>query len=133
MDVKRNDAGGNDELNDLNKLDLNKLDERSNRELVEFERKLRLAMRHRAAPAGMKTRVLALARERRNARRGWGWMMQRVAASAVLAAIVGGVAVYHQSEEKRKGEAAREQVLTAFRITNQTLDRVNQRLVENDR
>ena len=118
---------------DANEMGKHKPDLNDEQQMAEFERKLRLAMRHRAAPLGMKARVLARARERRQAHRGWGWMVQRVAASAVLAALVGGFAVYHQNEEKRKGELAREQVMMAFRITNRTLDRVNQRLVENSR
>ena len=110
---------------------------------AEFERKLRIAMQRQAAPVGMKQRVLAHARERRQARHGRVWMLQRIAASVVLAALVGGFAVYRQVQERetareiemeqRKGEQAREQVLTAMRITSRTLDRVNQRLVEQSR
>ena len=51
----------------------------------------------------------------------------------MLAAIFGGAAVYHRVEERRKGEAAREQVLTALRITSKTLDRVGDKLAENSR
>lgn len=106
------------------------------KEMAEFERKLRIAMQHRAAPVGMKQRVLAQsrgrAREQRQAKHGRAWIWQRIAASAVLAAIFAGFAVHHQAEERaleqKKGEAAREQVLTAFRITQKTLDRVNERL-----
>jgi hypothetical protein len=112
----------------------NEMDER---ELAEFERKLRFALQHRPAPLGLKQRVLARARERRQAQHGRWWMFQRIAVSAVLAAAFGGFAVYRQVEERalehRKGEEAREQVLTALRITNKTLDRVNERLVQNSR
>ena len=107
--------------------------EMTDEELAAFEQRLRVAMRYRAAPMGLKSRVFARARERRQARRGWAWMLQRVAASAVLAAVVGGVAVYHQNEERRKGEIARDQVMTAFRITSRTLDRVNQKLADGSR
>jgi hypothetical protein len=99
-------------------------------ELEEFEEKLRRAMGHRAAPVGLKQRVLAKARERRNAQRGRWWLWQRVAVSAVLAAVVGGAAVYRQVQERRKGEEAREQVMLALRITSKTLDRVNARLAD---
>jgi anti-sigma-K factor RskA len=102
------------------------------KEMAEFERKLRIAMQHRAAPVGMKQRVLARARDRRQTQHGRAWMWRRIAASAVLAAVFAGFAVYRQTEERaleqKKGEAAREQVLTAFRITQKTLDRVNERL-----
>jgi hypothetical protein len=106
--------------------------EMDEQQLAEFERKLRLAMQRRPAPAGLKQRVLANARERRRAQHGRGWIWQRIAASAVLAAIFGGFAVYRQMEERalerKKGEEAREQVLTALRITNKALGRVNERL-----
>lgn len=111
-------------------------DEKNERELAEtaeFERKLRLAMRRREAPLGLQSRVLARARERRRAQSGRWWMLQRIAASAVLAAIFGGVAVYRQVEERRKGEQARAQVMTALRITSRTLDKVNQRLADDTR
>ncbi|HTJ31043.1 MAG TPA: hypothetical protein VL346_11115 [Acidobacteriaceae bacterium] len=111
--------------------------ERDEMELTEFERELRQAMQRKAAPLGLKQRVLAQARERRRAGRGRMWMLQRVTASAVLAVVVGGFAVYHESErraeEQRKGEEARQQVLTALRITNKTLTRVSDRLTDSDR
>jgi hypothetical protein len=112
-------------------------DYNNEQELAEFERKLRLAMRHREAPLGMKQRVLARARERQKAQHGRWWMVQRIAASAVLAAAVGGFATYRHNEERaaeqKRGEEAREQVMTALRITSKTLGRVNERLMENGR
>lgn len=107
-------------------------------ELEEFERRLRSAMQRREAPLGLKARVLAQSRARRReqslAQRG-SWMLQRIAATAVLAAIAGGVVVYREMEvraiERQKGEQARAQVMLALRITNRALDRVNDRI--NDR
>lgn len=101
------------------------------REQAEFERRLQLAIRRHEAPLGLKSRVLAQARARRNARHGRVWIWQRLAASVVLAALFGGVAVYRENEERRKGELAKEQVMTALRITHRTLDRVNEHLAEN--
>ena len=105
--------------------------EAEGREMADFEARLRGAMQRQEAPLGLKQRVLARARERRRAQQPW-WrvpLVQRVAASLVLAAVCGGYAVYHQqAEERRKGEEAREQVMTAFRITSKTLGRVNERL-----
>jgi hypothetical protein len=106
-------------------------------EVAEFERKVRFALQHRPAPVGLKQQVLARARERRQAEHGRVWMLQRIAASALLAAVFGGFAVYRQAEEhaleRKKGEQAREQVMTAFRITHRALYRVNERLIDNTR
>lgn len=109
------------------------LERMEERDLAEFERRLRFAIRRHEAPLGLKSRVIAQARSRRRAQHGRGWIMQRIAASALLAALFGGVAVYHQNEERRKGEQAREQVMTALRITHRTLDRVSEHLAENAR
>jgi hypothetical protein len=111
--------------------------ELSEQELAEFEQKLMFAMQHREAPLGLKQRVLARARERRQAGHGRVWILQRLAASIVLAAMVGGFVVYRQAEERtaeqKRGEQARDQVLTALRITSKTLSRVNERLAETSR
>ena len=102
------------------------------RDLAGFEESLRRTMQRREAPVGLKQRVLVRARERRQAQRSRWWMLQRVAASVVLAAACGGYALYHQhAEEQRKGEEARQQVLTAMRIANRTLNHVSTRLSEN--
>ena len=115
--------------------------ERDEMELAGFEQELRHVMQRKEAPIGLKQRVLAQTRERRRAGRGRMWVLQRIAASAVLAAVVGGFAVYHEAElheserraeEQRKGEEARQQVLTALRITNKTLSRVGDRLADRD-
>ena len=112
-------------------------EQENGQELAEFERKLRIAMQRREAPLGMKQRVLARARERRQAQHGRWWMLQRIAASALLAAVFGGFAVYRQVEERslerKKGQQTREQILTALRITDKTLDRVNERLTQGSR
>jgi hypothetical protein len=97
----------------------------------EFERRLRRALEPQPAPPWLKQRVLAQARsrvqERRQARQSRWWALQRIAASAVLAAIFGGFAAYHQFEEHRRGEEARSKVLTALRIAGRTLERAGER------
>ena len=111
--------------------------DRDEAELAEFERRLRNAMQRHEAPLGLKARVLAQSRarmrENRRAQQG-GWMLQRIAASAVLAAIFGGIAVYREMEvrsiERQKGEQAREQVMLALRITTRTLNRIGERMNE---
>jgi hypothetical protein len=105
-------------------------------ELAEFERKLRMALQRREAPLGMKARVLAQSRARRRRfAEGGGWMVQRIAATAVLAAIASGIVAYRQMEvralERQKGEEAKAQVMLALRITGRALDRVSERI--NDR
>lgn len=102
------------------------------REILELERRLHLLLRPQPAPAGLRTRVLAQARARRNRQHGRGWLLQRVAASLVIAAVFSGVALYRQQEERRKGEAAREQVLTALRITNHALQNAANRVNDHD-
>jgi hypothetical protein len=106
-------------------------------EQAAFESKLHHALQQRPAPLGLKQRVLATARERRHRQHGRLWIFQRLAATTVLAAAFAGFAAYRQHEEHQKeiqrGEEAREQVMTALRITNKTLDRVSTRLAENSR
>ena len=59
---------------------------------------------------------------------------QRLAACLVLAARAGRrAAPGMQREERRKGEAARQQVMTALRITNHALNQVKAQLAEHDR
>jgi hypothetical protein len=126
-------------------VELNRNNSEDEREVVEFERKLRFAMQHSEAPIGLKQRVLARARNSASARRqtqqGRGWILQRIAASALLASVFGGYAVYRQHEERVteriRGEEARQQVMTALRITSRVLsraaDRVNEPLAESSR
>ena len=96
--------------------------------IADLERRLRLALRHQPAPAGLRTRVLAQARARRTSQHGRTWIFQRLAASLVLAAVFAGLVAWRQAEERRKGEAAREQVLTALRITSHALKNAGTRI-----
>lgn len=102
--------------------------------MEEFEQELRLAFERRPAPPSLKRKLMARrAESRRPQPRILLW--QRLAASLVLAAVLGGAAewVRHDREERRKGEAARQQVLTALRITGHALDRMNTQLAAHDR
>lgn len=100
----------------------------------EFERELKDAMVRRPAPPGLKRRIM----QRRSARRTerhhttmiW-W--QRLAASLVAGAVLAGGFGWRQMEERRKGEEAKQQLITALRITNQVLNNMNRKLVEHDR
>jgi hypothetical protein len=95
----------------------------------EFESKLGQAMVRRPAPPSLKRRILDQ-RNRRRTERLHGRMVlwQRLAACLVLAAAVGGGFAWHHVQEERKGEAARQQVLTALRITSRALNELNTRL-----
>lgn len=100
----------------------------------EFEQELRQAMVRRPAPPSLKRKILDR-RKRQNTERVHSRMVmgQRLAASIVLAAIAGGAYVWHNAEERRKGEEARQQVMTALRITSQALQKMNQQLADRDR
>jgi hypothetical protein len=95
----------------------------------EFEKELRQAMARRPAPPSMKGRIM----QRRNARRtarshAYTAWWQRLAASVLLAGVVAGGYEWRQVEDRRKGEEAAQQVLTALRITNRALNDMNRRL-----
>lgn len=100
----------------------------------EFERELKQAMERRPAPPSLKRRIMqrriASRTERHHATVVW-W--QRLAASLLVGAVVAGGFGWRQIEERRKGEEAKQQVLTALRITNQVLNNMNRKLVEHDR
>ena len=94
--------------------------------MEEFEEELRLAFKRRPAPPGLKRKLM----EKRSARffRHRAVFWQQLAASVALAAVVAGGFAWRDREERRKGEAARQQVLTALRITNHALNHMNQQL-----
>jgi hypothetical protein len=94
-----------------------------------FENKLQQAFVRRPAPPGLKRRVVDQRNRRRTARlHGRAVLWQRLAACFVLAVALGGAFTWRHVEEQRKGEAARDQVLTALRITNHALNEVQARL-----
>jgi hypothetical protein len=100
----------------------------------EFERGLRQTLRRRPAPPSLKRKLMERRdwqqKERQHRRMVW-W--QRLAASVVLCGAVGGAFAWHNAEERRKGEAARQQVFTALRIANRALSRMNAQLNERAR
>jgi len=109
----------------------------------EFERELRQALERRPAPPGLKRRLMAQ-RDANAARRGWHAWLSRAGygrgwatatAALLLLAMAGGGVRWEldRRHEERRGEAAREQVLTALRITGHALNQVQTRLAEHDR
>ena len=105
----------------------------------EFEQELRQALERRPAPPGLKRRLM----ERRRVqpvRSSWfgiprAGMWMKVAATLLIGAMLGGGVEWRvkQVEEQRKGEAARQQVLIALRITGHALNQVQARLASHDR
>ncbi|MGA2537404.1 MAG: hypothetical protein ABSF53_15410 [Terracidiphilus sp.] len=98
----------------------------------EFERELRQAFQRRPAPPGLKRKLM----EKRKTRSSlaWQWVSwQRLAATLVLTSALAGGVAWRNREERRKEEAAREQVLTALRITSRALNQMNTRLAAHAR
>jgi hypothetical protein len=99
--------------------------------IEEFEEELRQAFKRRPAPPALKRKLM----EKRSARffRHRAVFWQRLAAAVALATVVAGGFAWRDREERRKGEAARQQVLTALRITNRALNHMNQQLAAHGR
>jgi hypothetical protein len=101
-----------------------------------FEKELKQALERRPAPPSLKRKIL----QRRGLRsverhHNYSLIWRRLAASVALAAVLGGVMEWQlrQSEDRRKGEEARRQVMTALRITGRALNEVNERLAAHNR
>jgi hypothetical protein len=98
-------------------------------QMDDFEQELKQALERRPAPPSLKRRIMqrrSLRQTHRLHNRTVIW--QRLAASLVLAVLVGGAFTWRKAEERRRGEEARRQVMTALRITSQALDEMNARL-----
>jgi hypothetical protein len=100
----------------------------------EFERELRQALERRPAPPSLKGRILQQRSARRTERvQSHTMWWQRLAASVLLVGVIAGGYSWRQVEDKRKGEEAKQQVLTALRITNRALNDMNRRLAARNR
>ena len=100
----------------------------------EFERELKQAFERRPAPPSLKRRILQQRSRRRTERvHSYTVWWQRLAASVLLAGVIAGGYSWRQIEERRKGEEARQQVLTALRITNHVLNDLNRQLTARSR
>jgi hypothetical protein len=99
-----------------------------------FERELRLALERRPAPPSLKGKIMQ-SRRRTAQPLSQGVLWQRLAASVALAAVIGGAVGwdYRVREERRQGEAAREQVLIALRITGHALNQMSAQLAARGR
>jgi len=100
----------------------------------DFERELRQAFERRPAPPGLKRRLMGeRSRQKTHRLRSHTVIWQRLAASLALAAVLGGAVEWRNMDQRRKGEAARQQVLTALRITNRALNQMDTQLAAHRR
>jgi hypothetical protein len=100
----------------------------------EFERELKQAMERRPAPPSLKRRILQKRSTLRTERvQSYTMWWQRLAASVLLVGVIAGGYSWRQVEDRRKGEEAKQQVLTALRITNRALNDMNRRLAARNR
>ena len=83
---------------------------------MNLESQLRAALRHKQPPAGFRESVLAATRRQPRLRPAW----RAIAAAALLTLLAGGTTA-RWVEERREGQRAKEQVLTALRITTDKL------------
>jgi hypothetical protein len=104
----------------------------------EFEQELCQALERRPAPPGLKRRLMEKRSQRHTARvHTYTMIWERLAAVILLAAVLAGGVAWrsHENrlEEQTKGEAARQQVLTALRITSHALNQMNIQLAAHRR
>jgi hypothetical protein len=99
--------------------------------MEDFEEELRQAFARRPAPPSLKRRLMEKRRAPRPHRHAVVW--QRLAASLALTAVVAGGFAWRDREEHRQGEAARQQVLIALRITGHALNHMNAQLAAHGR
>lgn len=99
----------------------------------ELERELRQALERRPAPPSLKGKILERRRRQNTERlRHRVIFLERLAASIVLAAALGGAFAWHSITERRKGEEARAQVFTALRIASHALSAMNAQLADRE-
>lgn len=102
----------------------------------QFERDLKQALERRPAPPGLRARIMAARRQRRqDTHHSHSLLWMRMAASLLIAALIGGAVRwdYQRIQQRRQGEEARQQVLTALRITGHALNLVQEKLAAHDR
>jgi hypothetical protein len=95
-------------------------------QLAEFEREVQQAFARRPAPPSLKRKLMEKRRRPQPQHSFVHW--QRLAASLVMTAVLAGGFDWRIVEQRRKQEAARQEVLTALRITSHALNQMNSRL-----
>jgi hypothetical protein len=108
--------------------------------MEEFEQELRAALTRQTAPPGLKRKLLQRRRTTGQRRSFPLFAWQGLAASfvSVSLCILVALAIYggyerRETEQRRKAEDVRQQVMTALRITNHALNHVNQQLAAHGR
>jgi hypothetical protein len=106
---------------------------------VEFEDEIRKIFARQAAPSTLKSKILS-ARDNVSERKSvvtirpkhnFSWhLLQRLAASILIAAGIGGALFWHHYDQERKAEKAREQLYLALQITNHALHHVQYQLAQ---
>jgi hypothetical protein len=98
----------------------------------DFESELQAALARVAAPPELRRKVMnRLWEQAWTAQRRMMWF-ERIAASLVVVAVIGGAVVGRNAIEKRRGEEAKQQVFTALRIANRALEEMNLQLQERE-
>lgn len=97
----------------------------------ELERELRQALKPMPAPPGLKRKVMQRRSAPRHRPRIVLW--RRLAAAATLAVVLAAALIWHNVEQRRKGEEARRQVMIALRVTSHALNQVEAQLAANSR
>ncbi|MGO9775677.1 MAG: hypothetical protein ACLQGT_10255 [Terracidiphilus sp.] len=105
-----------------------------------FEEKLKRSFERQPAPPGLRRRLME--RRRRTAQRQstpfFAWRGVAAAIVSLSLCILAALVVYgnyqlREAEKQRQGEAARQQVLLALRITNHALEHMNRQFAANGR
>jgi hypothetical protein len=98
----------------------------------DFESELHATFARVPAPPDLKRKVMnQLWEQTRSARRRMVWF-ERIAASLVVVAVMGGAVVGRNAMERRRGEEAKQQVFTALRIATHALEEMNVQLQERE-
>ena len=102
-------------------------------DMFDFEREVQAALARRPAPPDLKRKIMGrLWQQAGRSHRRMVWM-ERIAASFVIAAVAGGAIYWRHEVEQRRGEEAKQQVMTALRIANHALEQMNAQLAEHNR
>src|SRR5580698_8477748 len=101
-------------------------------DMDDFEHELQAALARRPAPPYLKGKIVGrLWQQAGRSRRRMIWF-ERLAASLVFVAVAGAGVYWRHQAEQRRGEEAKQQVMTALRIANHALDQMNAQLAEHN-